>query len=370
MGVFFNLNFKNNAIIVILLFLSVSPVFSPTLRVLGFLIVYFISIVEMKNFSKNEIMLIFFSISFFLYSLILDLYNLNEYGLITSSFLYILLSFFGGYIVSRRFSFSEYLDRYVNIVYHLSLIAISIFLIVIINPNIINIFFTYEYYGFTSKSVLFLNVLSSETNTIFRNCGFASEPGLYQFFLNVALWWKLKQNNKIDIKIFIFIISIISTNSTMGLLSMFLILFFSSKGNVRLIIGLCSLIFLPIGFDKIQYHLSNKLVGSASFEGRLIPLVNAFEYSLLHPFGVGSIEYTSVYKELKIGGWDSFSQLVLRYGYQGLFVVILCLLNITRKVPILGAVMWLSFLSQAIWFYPVVSCFYFWSFSNIKKDAL
>jgi hypothetical protein len=177
----------------------------------------------------------------------------------------------------------------------------------------------------------------------------------------------LKQSNKIDVQAVIFILSIISTNSTAGLLCMLLILLLSSKGKVRLMLLLCSLVILPIAFQQIQYHLTHKLVGSAAFDGRFNPFFNAFQYSLLYPFGIGSVEYTAIYKELELGGWDSFSQLVLRYGYQGLFLVILCLGNITRKKPILGVIMWLSFFSQAIWFYPVVCCFYFWSFSDARK---
>ena len=251
----------------------------------------------------------------------------------------------------------------------LSSISLFLYLVVIIYPPIVNFFVTYEYYDFTSKSVFFLNVLTSESNILYRNSGFASEPGLYQFLLNLALWWKLRQCNKIDFCTFIFIASIFTTNSTAGLLCMFLILFLSSKGRVRWFIVLCVIVALPIILPQLQYHITQKMVGSESFEGRFSPFLNAFTYSFSNPLGIGSVEYSAIYKELNIGGWDSFSQIVIRYGYQGLIFVLFFLVVLFLRSLTLGCLLLVSFFSQAIWFYPVVSCFYFWSFNFSKPKS-
>jgi len=260
------------------------------------------------------------------------------------------------------------MNVYEQVVFVFSCAALIGFVMVLLEPQLLNYFFTYKYYEFTSKSLIFLNVITSELGFLKRNAGFASEPGLYQYVINLALWWRLRKYRKIDLYSSVFIMSIITTNSTVGLLCMILILFFSSLGRNKFFILALFLLLTPLYLDSLYYHLEYKLIGSDSFNGRSAPFFNAFSYSFEKPLGIGSIEYMALYKDLEIGGWDSFSQLVLRYGYQGLFFVCFFLAMIFRREKILACIIFLSFTAQSIWFYPIVSCFYFWALDKEKLN--
>ncbi len=74
-----------------------------------------------------------------------------------------------------------------------------------------------------------------------------------------------------DFRVLVYVISILSTNSTVGLLTMGLIFFTAGKGKFKLLALSFFLLAIVFGWNTIEYHLHSKLIGSTSFDGRLEP---------------------------------------------------------------------------------------------------
>ena len=81
-----NIDFKNYLIIVSILFLCVSPVFPPFVRVVGFLIIYLFASKNIQLITKGNLLIVFFFVCILLYATVLDTIALTKYGFNTASF--------------------------------------------------------------------------------------------------------------------------------------------------------------------------------------------------------------------------------------------------------------------------------------------
>ena len=347
-------------LIAILIFTSSSPVLPDYLRIL-LLILVSVALFNKNIFiTKVEAFFVVMIVFVLVISLAQDIYSLRLYGLNSLSLIYIPFSFFIGFQLSKRFSFHYFMDCYEYCMKYLSIIALVIFIAVLVQPDFKKLFFSYTYYHTEHVSLFFYNAVSD-----IRNSGFSSEPGLYQYFISLALWWRLKKKSFGLITV-LYIISLVSTFSSAAFLTLiFFVIIGSSKTQKMLFFSLI-LLFSNQIYDLYIFQKDFKFQGSA-FEQRAAPLLNAISYVEENKAGVGSIKYTNDVDIYNIGGWDSFSQISLRYGLQGL-IIILCLITlILFKFPMLFFIMIISFASQSIWFVPLVSCFYFYSLSYYRN---
>ena len=310
--------------------------------------------------SYFEVLLILAMLVGLLIVMIFDVQKLSVFESSSLALYYIPFTILTGYLLSNKVAFHEYMNSFERVISYLALISLVSFFVVLFFPEIVRYFYSYTYYGFSAKTVFFLNVLVSDSYILMRNCGIASEPGLYQYLLNLALWWRIREG-KLDIWSCVLVLSIISTNSTAGLAIMVFLLVFciGIKRPALLFVIFAAILFF--GKSYIGYHLEYKLVGSASFNGRFEPMLNSLQFLMKRPMGIGNVEYSVIYKELNIGAYDSFSQVGLRYGVFGVMLLCFLVLALLRVSLLLGILVLITLFSQMIWNLPIVSALYFWA---------
>lgn len=131
--------------------------------------------------------------------------------------------FTSGYILYKVYR-EYFFYKYENTVYYLAIISLFFFSWQLVHISslrtLINIFdvanFGPNEEGGSTKNMLLYTMHHS---AIYRNAGFAWEPGPYSIFLSFALYLNILRNNfriKTNLRFYIFIISIISTTSTTG----------------------------------------------------------------------------------------------------------------------------------------------------------
>jgi hypothetical protein len=116
-----------------------------------------------------------------------------------------------------------------------------------------------------------------------------------------------------------------------------------------------------------ENQIDNKLNGYA-FESRFIPLKNSFNYISENLTGVGNIQYSNDLNKYNIGSFDSYSQISMRYGMQALILFIFLSFLLMKKAFFLSIIFMVTFTSQTIWYFPVVSCFYFYVIHNFYYE--
>lgn len=311
----------------------------------------------------RERLILFFAISVFFISFLMDVYSAFNVGFNSLSFFYFFTSFVFGYLVTKEIQFYDFMVKYELLIRVLTVISLFFYYLIILYPQILSFFQDYTYYHTTNKTVGVYNYVSSN-----RNSGFASEPGLFQFFIAIALWWRMINIKKIDIVSMMYCLALITTKSTAGIIILILILIpFLTVRNALLIL-------LSIGFfsgfilDEITYQIEYKLLGSFAFQARLDPLVQAVSVFLQNPFGIGSVKYTLLLDQKGIGAWDSFGQTALRFGIQGLLLMFMFLFFIYRKSISLFLIFFVTFASQGIWLLPLCVSIYFYIINLPSRD--
>ena len=112
--------------------------------------------------------------------------------------------------------------------------------------------------------------------------------------------------------------------------------------------------------DEFYYHIDNKLLGSDSFAIRYDRYIEFFDGNIIDILiGYGSGYYSAVVAHSGIGGWDTLLQYSQRYGVIAFIFLCLLVLYSSAGYLILGLILLLTFISQAVWFYPAISFFYF-----------
>ncbi|MEA3587669.1 hypothetical protein J6I75_04830 [Pseudidiomarina sp. 1APP75-27a] len=237
----------------------------------------------------------------------------------------------------------------------LSLVGVIIYLLA---PNLIYLFPDYINRGFNHKTIGITNFLLIDAGPVKRNTGFASEPGMWQFLMNVGLlfhFFLLKYRYSF-FKVCVYCLALVSTVSTAGVLTFALTLlvafhFFNKRHKLFFVVSI--LLAIPLLLAVISYHLQYKLNPDVEgFRARLEPAVNIISehVSIL---GRGNVFYDANVDRYDIGSFDSYTQLTIRYGLLGLFAFVACIVfgrirHSWIRIPIV-----ITAFSQAIWFYPI-----------------
>lgn len=83
---------------------------------------------------------------------------------------------------------------------------------------------------------------------------------------------------------------------------------------------------------------------------------------------MGNSGYNEQLNNLRIGAWDSFGQIFIRYGYPMLVIITSLLIKIFSRDKTLFTIMSVTFLSQGMWYFPMVTPFYFmWYKKNSNR---
>lgn len=364
------------ALVGLILFVSVSPLTDGVVRLIGYAAI-FIFVLRLKKLPGHGSIPLLFTGFCFLFGVVHDLIPLTELSLqALSTHALFFLGLLTGWIAAGRISFEKMMEILANWSVFLAAISLIGVALYTFAPEAVAFLPTYTYYDTTHHTLGIANILVYSDGTVVqRNTGIASEPGLFQLILNLgaaAMLNVIRQRLTIGwfCRFALVGLAIITTRSTMGLAIFTILVVVAALRSRKISLALGTLVIL--GWEVIRleviYQQENKLVGSASFEGRSVPTQQIFNDLLLQPFGVGNSNYNSNYEVMNWGSYDSLSQVFIRYGLP--LAIVLCIL-LFRKLfihPLIILTVALTLASQPIWFTPLIAYFYYYKKSKNMAD--
>lgn len=134
----------------------------------------------------------------------------------------------------------NFLERYLRVVFFFSIVSLLCTIILLILPSLRNVFPGIEtgYFGGTRGVLFYSFQYKSWERGFYRNNGIFTEPGIFQIPLSVAIYFILFNGDSLKLpnkkKIYyltVFLLTLLSTQSTTGYISLILILvgFLSTK---------------------------------------------------------------------------------------------------------------------------------------------
>lgn len=155
---------------------------------------------------------------------------------ISIKYLYQICLMICGYLYVYFVPFDKFKKIFSDIILVLSIASIFSFVIYYINYELLNVFPIISntngvQYYFTGVSFIPIKV----AYTMYRSYGIFREPGMYMVFLNIALIFELFSKNINYKRIIVLSLALLTTLSTAGYLSLFLILIvFISKADIKI----------------------------------------------------------------------------------------------------------------------------------------
>ena len=279
--------------------------------------------------------------------------------------LYFFVGILTGWAIAATMSVDRYLDKVGTIAVWLAALSLLGVLIYTLLPHLVASFPIYEYYHTRHRTALFTNFLISSDGTVIqRNAGIASEPGLFQLVLNlgaVAISRRGIPDTRSLLQFALLGIALFATRSTAGLIIFAVILIYTGlkSGKAFLVITAAIVTLSGVIRSEVDYQFANKLAGTASFEQRLEPAQAVLAQVLSSPLGVGNRSYNEYFKTQDWGSYDSFTQILIRYGLPLTLIIVGCLMARAPGLPLVVIVIVMTMLSQPIWSMPLVTYFYF-----------
>ena len=358
--------------IFLLIILTVGP-FPPSVKILIYLIIFLMCIRHTEALLRVK-PLYFFLICSMVIPMILDIRNVDSstpYSL--AGFAY-LAPFVFSLVYIREFDKDEFLLKLEQVLFIVTILSLVGFLLILFKPSVIEKFPTIVFYGRRVKTIGVYNAIRDYTNVNFlqRNCGIAFEPGAFQFIPNLGIAILLGKKTEKDllfwIKIVIYAIAVITTYSTTGFVIMAVLLLVSSFSNRKHFFMIVLVLILLSGLllSNYQYQMDKMQAGGfgSRFENTIYVIMNYSKYV----FGLGSTGYDKIYNiNKKIGSWDTFTNLYLRFGL--VFILIFIFLNLRLyKINILVCItVVLTLLTESIVGPIIVMLYYYTSESNYKN---
>ena len=337
-----------NAEILLLILISVAPYISVTIKLVLQVLIVIINIQQIKNISKS----FYLAIVMMLIPSLLDVFNASGSNQYSGNNLLYPLTFLVGALIACKYDEELFLVRLEKILYVLGILSLVGMSFYYIAPEMINRFPTYTFYTLTHRTIYFFNYIYAQGFLMVRNSGIALEPGVFQILMNLGLSISVACKERLDYKrIIVYSLAVILTRSTTGLLILMinLVLVIKRKKGFILLLILALGVFSTEIYETVSYQLTNKWVGSLAFSNRYIPTINAFKAGITHPFGIGSTGYNAIYKQEMLGSFDSYTQILMRYGYGLLCFVIYTLAKIVKKRWYIGVILAVSMLSESVW---------------------
>lgn len=228
-------------------------------------------------------------------------------------------------IIYYRFNRAGFIDKYINIMIFICIVSLFGFISDMTNtfsffidklPQLIN-----SNPGFGNPHGGFFYVFRNINHST-RNSGFCYEPGKFQFFINLALYFILfcKTNIKyINIKFLILMITLITTMSTTGIIMGVIIIIcyiFNKKNNIEkrfifisVLIGLFIIMIFfyeqayEVLIKKLQFNRDTKTFDYGSGKTRLNDIKLDLEIFKLNILGNGWKFYEEYWRIKQIGNY-------------------------------------------------------------------
>lgn len=291
-------------------------------------------------------------------------------------------------------------ERTIKLIYGLSLISLVLYAIQMLNPNLlksISLPYTFKsgdaYWvnGTRVDLVIYFNFVFSFSPYAqrLRNCGLYTEPGIYAMVLTAALFLLLYNKEKIPAKKFnryllVLIITMISTQSTMGIMCLGVVLVYilftnrADMGNVKIIMILVGVVMVAVsisqGLNSFLYkNVLNKIydvnkgiidLTVSTGASRLESIRADMEIALTHPFGVGYLDYIPMWNTIKRNIPDTascvgFTKNLAVFGFIPIVYTVIYYCNVFRNKNKSLAVSYficllIMFFSQPNFFAPVL----------------
>ena len=133
---------------------------------------------------------------------------------------------------------------------------------------VLNYAFRYEYYGFPGLSFGVQNFILATEGVVVRNAGFASEPGVFQIFINLAVAISFFRRTATLVKMVVFAAGIATASSTMGFLVFASLLMLASNWKYRVAAVIVFIAFSSQLIGVVIEHYNAKILTEAAFFGR------------------------------------------------------------------------------------------------------
>ena len=348
-----------------LIFLSIlfisntSPItFSDVAIIATFLLLLFVSIIKKI---KYDPIVFYISGAWILTNLISYLYNRTTFP--TATIISYLLRMFIPYLTIKLFG-NQYWIKLEKAIFYLTLISLVIYAFNLLAPGIFisldKVFgnFAAKIYKEKASQAHFwyafvYTFLGRTDSDRFRNCGFMWEPGAFAMILGIVILLNWFRNNfRIDFKIIVYLIALISTFSTMGYISLlFLILIYIvNKGSLlfKVLLFLSFAYFIPTVLDQdfigpkiqqyiteAQYDQSFKQTNTGDYEmNRISTFIFSLEKVFRLPTGFGVVPDKSYFKNVRINlvGVNGLGGILVFWGWFGLIFLIYALKKFCKKI--------------------------------------
>lgn len=191
-----------------------------------------------------------------------------------STYIAIIMQLSIGMFCASIISRYDFINKYINIIVIFAAISLIGFTIGMIMPNIATLFPLIVGDGSVDYYNAFVYVFMKQKGYVSlmlmtRNAGICWEPGCYQMFLNVGLFFLLEKQSHVEQKLFlwkflILMITIITTMSTTGIVLMCIIIIANWKVWLRL--GTRSFILIPVVimviFIALKYYSADSFISN------------------------------------------------------------------------------------------------------------
>lgn len=345
-------------VLLLVMLISVSPLLNEVGRAIAICFIAGISLIDSRYRNPRATVLFFSALALLIPMTLVDLLSLSNVKGPTLSFLYIIAGLTAGFSVSQSLKTDYLLRIFERAFFPVALISFAAYSLFFTFPDIAYSFPSYTYEGYTQKTIYVLNIMMAPAPAL-RNSGFASEPGVYQLLLNLALYTRLRDHGRVDLRVILYVIAILSTVSTAGLAILAFVLLSTLNNRQRMFAIVIGMFFAGAISALVSGHIQSKVRNELAFDGRVVPSLNAVKYFLQNPLGVGAIRYSFEYKSRNAGSYDSYTQVAMRYGILGLIALWMLLSSVVRRQPVVGFILILTFLTNPLWFVPFVSQLYF-----------
>lgn len=307
--------------------------------------------------------------------MILDISNVDSSTSYSKAGFAYLLPFIFCILYQKKYSGKVTLNKIEHVSFFISLISLLGYFIVVYFPNIIEHFPSIVFYGRNVKTILLYGAIRDYSGGfLLRNCGIAFEPGAFQFVSNLGLalfLMDLKEEQKSKFNIFfksiIYILAVFTTKSTTGLVITACILAEYMTKNKKSIFLFLVILVLFSGTIASTLDYQHEKMKSGNIDSRFGNTVYVIEKYGKNVMGVGSTGYDKLYsQDKKIGSWDTYSNLYLRFGLIFLILFLIMNLKLFRIDIKIFIVIFLTLLTESL-IGPIIILLYYMAL-KVKGD--
>ncbi|MBR6509601.1 MAG: hypothetical protein IKT38_03245 [Clostridia bacterium] len=295
-----------------------------------------------------------------------------------SSYIAIFLQIVAAYFISNSISRAEFEKKYINIISFFAAVSLVCHCVFLISPSIALNFPMTIGDGSTNYYNAYIHVFQSAQGyssyvPFKRNAGIFWEPGAYQAFLNLGLFFILAKEEQLTkkevVKIILLIMAIITTYSTTGYIIMAILLlryagslckFLAKHSNIAIVVGVVFLVFMII-ISKygLSSFMSQKLENEFSdgvFLNRLF--LDDINIILEKPLNFLGISFER-YARISGGSGNSIIHTMVNLGIPFTFTMLLMYFKYStlKKNPILCfVILMMIFSTESLMWRPIFLC--------------